>query len=284
MHQDTGISDSISTKSSQRLVTAESIIGSEINTGERLEELFETEKASTDARRILLISDIHSNYTAYQAVMEEVENLDYDIIVNMGDFVGYYTRPNKVVNESRRTVDFAVMGNHDFAAIEPGELMYATLQEGAKVALKYNKNILTEDNKAWLAKLPMKLELETPYGTLTMVHGDPLTIFGYIYGPSKESMEREVLKAMSHVKTDFLFVGHTHIQGSLKTKNNRVYLNPGAVGQPRDKDPRAAYALFDLKERRAELRRVAYNIEDVQQHIHECEFPRYLGERLLTGT
>ena len=129
----------------------------------------------------------------------------------------------------------------------------------------------------------MKMELETQYGTITLVHGDPLTIFGYIYGNTRQQIEEEIVRALSHVNTEYLFVGHTHIQGKYKSPSDQVYLNPGAVGQPRDRDPRAAYSIIDLLTKEIELIRVEYDISKVKKQLHKCKFPTYLGDRLDAG-
>jgi len=266
------------------LVTSDSLTtGMTTEEQEELSTLFDTEMVETDASKIAVLSDVHSNMIAYDAVLEDLENQDYDIVMSLGDLVGYYTQPVEVLEASRDLFDFRVMGNHDFAAIEPQDLMYSTLNNAAKKAIDHNKEELELVHKGYLAQQPMKMVLKTPYGSITAVHGDPLTIFGYIYGKNKAEMESEVLKALSHTNTKYLFVGHTHIQGYYRAKNGKVYLNPGAVGQPRDNDKRAAYAIIDLKTGDINLKRVEYDIDSVVSQVHACSFPPYLGERLFQG-
>lgn len=264
------------------LVTSDSIIADSEDIKNELETLFETEFRQTHASRIAVLSDIHSNITAFEAVLGDLDTQDYDIVINLGDLVGYYTHPNEVMAKSVDLFDFGVMGNHDFAAIEPENLLFSTLNKNAQIALQHNKDILSSGFHSYLRSQPMKMVLQTNHGDITMVHGDPLTIFGYIYGSTPETMTTEIMKALAYVDTEFLFVGHTHIQGKLMTPN-KIYVNPGAVGQPRDGDPRAAYSIVDLEEQEIDLRRVKYDISEVQSSIHQCQFPTELGTRLEKG-
>ncbi len=267
-----------------KLVTSDSIrTGISQAEEDELNTLFETKSVITEATRIAILSDIHSNMEAFEAVLDDMKKETYDLVLSLGDLVGYYTNPNEVVDASRDLFDFRVMGNHDFAAIEPEDLMFSTLNQSAQTAISHNKSELSDVNKTYLAAQPMKLEIETPHGSITAVHGDPLTIFGYIYGKNQAEMEEEIIKALSHVRTDYLLVGHTHIQGYYRSEQEKIYLNPGAVGQPRDRDNRAAYAILDLKTKEIELKRVEYDISSVQSKVHQCSFPSSLGDRLSKG-
>ena len=205
------------------LVTPSSIIGvATEKEREEINDLFDTDVFYIDCKRIAVLSDIHSNMVAFSAVIEDLKNRDFDVAISLGDLVGYYTQPNEVLKASKPLFMFHVMGNHDFAAIEPRELLFTTLNEEAKIALKHNREILTQSNSSYLSDQPMKMVIDTPYGSITAVHGDPLTIFGYIYGSTEESMEKAILEAMENVTTDFLFVGHTHVQGYYRTKDEKI--------------------------------------------------------------
>jgi len=273
-----------SDESNSGLVTSDSLTqGMTDGEKDELKTLFDSKTIEVDVRRIAVLSDIHSNMTAFNAVINDLKSQSFDLVINLGDLVGYYTQPNEVVERASELFDFGVMGNHDFAAIEPEDLMYSTLNSAAKYALSHNKQLISQRNKSYLATQPMKLFIKTPYGTITAVHGDPLTIFGYIYGKNPVEMEQEIRKALSHTESKFLFVGHTHIQGMYRSNTNQIYLNPGAVGQPRDGDPRAAYALIDLETLDIDLRRIPYDIDQVVDQVHNCQFPEYLGNRLEKG-
>ncbi|MCH8908304.1 MAG: metallophosphoesterase family protein, partial [Candidatus Heimdallarchaeota archaeon] len=244
---------------------------------------FDSEVIELDVKKIAVVSDMHSNYKALEAVLEDLKHRDFDALICLGDMVGYYTEPNQVVDAIRDAAQVTVMGNHDFAIIEPEKLLYSTLQEGAQAALDHNKDLLTQDNKKWLEKLPMKVVLKTPYGTATLVHGDPITIFGYIYGVTPELFENSIKSALDYVTTDYLMVGHSHLQGEYTDANGKVFVNPGSIGQPRDKDNRAAYAIVDFEQKTHELIRVQYDRTYVKEQIIECCLPEYLATRLDTG-
>ncbi|MCE7734810.1 MAG: metallophosphoesterase family protein [Candidatus Heimdallarchaeota archaeon] len=267
-----------------KVVTSESIMSTGTETIEEVNSWFDTEQITIDAKKICVISDIHSNYVALEAVVKDMETREFDAVINLGDLVGYYTEPNDVVEQVRKIANVSVLGNHDFAIIEPEALLYSTLQEAAKEALDHNKNLLESDHFSWLKTLPLKIILKTPYATLTLVHGDPVTIFGYIYGLNEELFENSIKQSLKHVTTDYLLVGHSHLQGEYyDNSTNRIYINPGAVGQPRDKDPRAAYAIIDLEKRTHKLIRVPYDIAKVRGQIIDCCLPAYLGDRLEHG-
>jgi predicted phosphodiesterase len=218
-----------------------------------------------------------------KAVVLDLEKRKYDTVLCLGDLVGYYTQPNEVITNVREIASVTMMGNHDFALVEPDELIYSTLQEGAKAAIDHNKGEVDKDNVTWIEKLPMKVELTTPYASLTLVHGDPITIFGYVYGVTEALFEKSILNSLSYVNTDYLLVGHSHLQGEYFASDGKIYVNPGSVGQPRDKDPRAAYAIMDLKSKTNELYRVDYDIDTVMQQVIDCCLPQYLATRLSTG-
>lgn len=267
-----------------KVVTSESILATGDETIEEVNSWFDTEQITIDAKKICVISDIHSNYVALEAVLEDMKTREFDAVISLGDLVGYYTEPNDVIEQVRKIASVNIMGNHDFAIVEPEALLYSTLQEAAKEALDHNKNILEVDHFSWIEKLPLKVILKTPYATLTLVHGDPVTIFGYIYGLTEELFEQSIKQSLKQVKTDYLLVGHSHLQGEYyDSSTSRIYINPGAVGQPRDKDPRAAYAIIDLENRTHKLIRVPYDIGKVKGQIIECCLPEYLGDRLEHG-
>ena len=169
-----------------KVVTTETILETGDASAGEVSSWFDSEVIELDVKKIAVVSDMHSNYKALEAVLEDLKHRDFDALICLGDMVGYYTEPNQVVDAIRDAAQVTVMGNHDFAIIEPEKLLYSTLQEGAQAALDHNKDLLTQDNKKWLEKLPMKVVLKTPYGTATLVHGDPITIFGYIYGVTPE--------------------------------------------------------------------------------------------------
>lgn len=267
-----------------KVVTSESIIATGDETIEEVTSWFDTTEIQLDVKKICVISDIHSNYVALEAVVEDMKNRKFDAVVCLGDLVGYYTEPNEVVEKVKEIASVNIMGNHDFAIVEPENLLYSTLQEAAQAALDHNKDILRKDYFSWIEKLPLKVVLKTPYASITLVHGDPVTIFGYIYGLTEELFEQSIKHSLKQVNTDYLLVGHSHLQGEYyDNSTGRIFINPGAVGQPRDKDNRAAYAIIDLVNKTHQLIRVPYDINKVKGKIIECCLPEYLATRLDNG-
>lgn len=246
-------------------------------------DIFETKVVKTDAKRICVFADQHGNLAAFNAVLEDMKYREYDYVVCLGDFVGYYTEPDPIITKVREIVDVAIMGNHDFALIEPEDFMYSTLRETARPSIDHNRKVISEENKNWLKSLPFKVRLETPLGSLFLVHGDPVTLFNYIYGETDEEFEQSILEALSYVDTDYLLVGHSHLQGEYYAKNGQIFVNPGAIGQPRDGDNRAAYCIIDLETKTNKLIRVPYDIEKTKTQVVASHLPEYLANRLDLG-
>ncbi|MFV2014438.1 MAG: metallophosphoesterase, partial [Candidatus Heimdallarchaeota archaeon] len=133
-----------------KVVTSESIMSTGDETIEEVNSWFDTVQLTLEAKRICVISDIHSNYVALEAVVNDMKTQKFDAVICLGDLVGYYTEPNQVVAQVKKIAQVNVMGNHDFALIEPEKLLYSTLQEAAQEALDHNKNIIEADHITWL--------------------------------------------------------------------------------------------------------------------------------------
>ncbi len=245
--------------------------------------LFEVTVVQRDVRKIALLSDIHANLPALLAVLEDLEKRDYDTIVCLGDLVGYYTKPVEVLDKMIPIMDVVVMGNHDWAAVDLNNPLFKIARPAAQESLRFTNPLLSEEHKKYLLRLPLKTILETPYATATLVHGHPATIFDYVYGPTTSLFIQSIENALAATKTDYLFVGHSHIQGEHFSETGKIFVNPGSIGQPRDNDYRAAYAIVDLKEKKHQLLRVSYDVEEVINDIHKCQLPTELGSRLKFG-
>lgn len=246
--------------------------------------MFDIKVLSMDVDRLAVISDIHSNLPAFQAVLNDLQFQTYDAVICLGDLVGYYTKPVEVVKLVQEFVDVTVMGNHDWAAVDLENPLFKISRPPAQAALEFTHPLLSEEMSAWLLSLPLKVILETPHGSITLVHGHPKTIFDYIYGSTDLLFKKSIEEALGYVTTDYLFVGHSHIQGDYVSKQSgKRYVNPGSVGQPRDSDNRAAYSLVDLKEKTVEHRRLPYEIDEVVDDVRVCCLPDELGDRLRFG-
>ncbi|HEX9115390.1 MAG TPA: metallophosphoesterase family protein [Anaerolineae bacterium] len=241
--------------------------------------------------RILVVSDVHANYTALEAVLQEAGQIDETWC--LGDLVGYGPDPNLVVEEFRSLPNLTCMlGNHDVAVI--GRMQLAAFNGDARRSLNWTLNVLTADNMDFLRSLPDSTRVR---GEVTLTHGSPRDpIWEYVLNTLSARLNFE------HFSTPFCFVGHSHIQSlfQLDEMNDRVSMaltkvgqpmalrpraivNPGSVGQPRDRDPRAAYAIFDTENRTWEARRVPYDITAVQQRVREAGLPDKHAVRLAEG-
>ena len=241
--------------------------------------------------RILVISDIHANYTALEAVLKDAGTVDETWC--LGDMVGYGPDPNAVVEQIREIPNLTcILGNHDMAAI--GKIPFEAFNGDARRTLEYHERVLTADNMDYLRSLPHNLKVR---GEVSIVHGSPRdTVWEYILNTLSARLN------FDHFTTPWCFVGHSHLQCmfqfDLKTDRvnlfpiragdrvmlrPRAILNPGSVGQPRDRDPRAAYAIYSTEEHVWEPRRVMYNIPEVQQRIRDARLPEKHAIRIAEG-
>lgn len=222
--------------------------------------------------RVLVFSDIHANLTALEAVLADAGPVDAYWF--LGDLVGYGPDPNECVARVRALPNLsAVPGNHDAAVLERMPLNWFNRE--ARNLIRWTQERLTPENLAFLERLPEQVRLDD----VTLLHGSPRApITEYI-------LTAEIAaEALAVLETDFCFVGHTHTPARWQQEGDfvrfyppatgealrlepRAILNPGSVGQPRDGDPRAAYALYDPETHTWEWRRVPYDIAAVQKRM-----------------
>jgi diadenosine tetraphosphatase ApaH/serine/threonine PP2A family protein phosphatase len=245
--------------------------------------------------RLLLLSDIHSNLEALQACLTVAPA--YDLVVNLGDIVGYGASPNEVTAQSRQLGKLFVRGNHDKAVTGLTDLN--DFNPVAGVAALWTRDQLTDDNTAWLRALPQGPVTGSEVPDAQFVHGSPLDEDEYVVN------NEEAFASLRQAATSITFFGHTHLQGGFygddafypeyKTigksehwdftlRNDARYLiNPGSVGQPRDGDWRAAFATFDTETRIVSFRRVPYDLKTAQEKINAANLPPRLASRLAAG-
>jgi diadenosine tetraphosphatase ApaH/serine/threonine PP2A family protein phosphatase len=239
--------------------------------------------------RVAVISDVHANYHALEAVLKEIDAARVDAVWCLGDTVGYGPRPNECCDLVRDRAGHCLVGNHDLVVL--GELTVNEFNDEAAAAAIWTAEVLTPESRAFLASLK-------PFGKVEGVdlfHAsarDP--VWEYVL---TEEAARATLELSS---APLVLVGHSHVAlaitehdgrvdggpargGSKVTLDGRRLLNPGSVGQPRDGDPRAAWLLLGLEERFAEFRRVPYSIERTQAEMHERGLPQALATRLERG-
>ena len=214
-----------------------------------------------------VISDVHANLLALEAVLDDVPAVD--AMLNAGDVVGYNPWPAECVAAIRERDVPTVMGNHDRTVVGDRNFRGNAM---AAAGVNHARKRLDDDQRAWLADLPDVLRLFD--GRLKAVHGHPDDPDRYTY---PELFAPDLLEG-----EDVLVMGHTHVQAH-EVYDEGIVMNPGSVGQPRDGDPRAAYALVDLDAMTVEERRVEYDVEAVREAVEDAGLPRRTGERLLQG-
>jgi protein phosphatase len=243
---------------------------------------------------VLVVSDIHGNADALRAVVERVGR--WDALWVLGDLVDYGPEPHVVIDLVRELrPDLIVMGNHDNAVAYNVDCMCAPelhdLSEYTRQTISYR--LLSPDQIAWLRTLPKVAERTAGSARVYVVHGSPRNpLYGYL---RPDLPERELLLALTPspvavrpkpVEAGVVLVGHTHIQVDLRVGGTRV-VNPGSVGQPRDGDPRASYAVVDLENSRVEFGRVEYDIWRVVRKLEQLNLDtKYLARLkgiLLSG-
>jgi diadenosine tetraphosphatase ApaH/serine/threonine PP2A family protein phosphatase len=241
------------------------------------------------SRRILVISDIHANLDALEAVLDSAGVVDETWC--LGDLVGYGPDPNECVQRVRLLQNLScIMGNHDAAALDMINL--SDFNKDARTSVEWLINNLTVENTAYLRSLPEKLEIDN----VTLAHGSPRNpIWEYLLDPITAQAN------LDFFQTQLCFVGHTHVPLGFFQSNDHVgyvsllkadeiinikkrcILNPGSVGQPRDNDTRAAYALYLPEKNIWESHRVEYNIKAVQRRIAKAGLPSANAIRLAMG-
>jgi predicted phosphodiesterase len=239
-----------------------------------------------------ILGDIHGNLSALRAVIARLEDEGVDQYVSVGDVVGYGAAPRECIALLRELGATVVMGNHDAAAIERLDMLY--FNPYAQAAVYWTREALERSDVDWLGSLPMVKHFE--HGSVA--HG---TLFepeeyGYIQSP------RDADPSLDVMPLPVCFVGHTHVPVTLMRlredptrtaytvdaeidieEAHRALVNVGSIGQPRDEDPRAAYAVFDSDEARVWIKRVEYDIDFEAHRIRSAGLPGMLADRLYLG-
>ena len=240
--------------------------------------------------RVAVVSDVHANLPALEAVLAEVDDAGVDEVWCLGDIVGYGPDPGACVEIIRARCAVSLSGNHDLGAI--GAIPIDDFNPYAAQANLWTGTVLSEADRAWLGSLPTR----TARHDVTLAHGSPREpVWEYVVSA------RVALESFGCFETEWCLVGHSHAplvivepapggtltaipgSGGPVEPSGRAIINPGSVGQPRDGDPRAAYAVLDLERKTATFRRAAYDIAQVQTRMREAGLPAYLIDRLERG-
>jgi len=240
--------------------------------------------------QILVMSDIHGNYSALEAVLEDAGKVDK--IWCLGDLLGYGPDPNECVKRIRSLKNcVCLLGNHDAAVL--GTMDLEAFNRDARKSVEWNREVLSDENMDFVRHLPEK----HVYKQITLVHGSPRNpVWEYILDWQIAMYNFEFFD------TQFCLVGHTHIPVifqmtedatnfhleilnpiALVKLEGRAIINPGSVGQPRDRDSRASYAIFDLDDNTWNPKRVAYDVSSVQERIVKAGLPERNATRLGDG-
>lgn len=228
--------------------------------------------------KIVVLSDIHSNLAALEAVASKLQQ--YDELYCLGDVVGYGPQPNEVIErlqQLRPTV--VLMGNHDYAVIT-GDV--DGFSSNAAKAVEWTRRKLSEAGRTYLSKLKPSAKFERSGMTLGLYHGSPRDpLSEYILPGIPEGLGRALVRLAS---ARVVLLGHTHIP-MLYGYDGNVLANPGSVGQPRDGDPRASFGLLTLSpnEIKFDVQRVEYDVAAVAHSILRNGLPGFLAERLYVG-
>ncbi|XVH32792.1 metallophosphoesterase family protein [Haloferacaceae archaeon DSL9] len=217
--------------------------------------------------RLGVISDIHANLPAFEAVIDDMPSVDR--FVCAGDIVGYNPWPAECVDRVRDEEILTVQGNHDRAVAGGGRFDFNSM---AGAGVEYARERLADDAIGWLGRLPERRRIADDRALIA--HGHPTQPDRYTY---PDEFSAALLEG-----ADLLVLGHTHVQGHRRFDEG-VVLNPGSVGQPRDGDPRAAYAVVDLDDLAVEERRVCYDVERVVEAVAAAGLPSRIGSRLRKG-
>lgn len=240
--------------------------------------------------RIAVISDVHSNLQALTAVLERIDALAVDALYCLGDVVGYGGRPTECLDLVRSRATGVVQGNHDALIADASLQLDFNVYSLAAVA--HNRGLLSAGQLEWLGGLPTSLR---PEPRLQFVHGAPGDRDRYLV--FLDDLNEVSAALLEDDGPGVCFFGHTHHQvlydGQTLLRpqpgvvdadpNRRILVNPGSVGQPRDGDSRAAFAVWERDPARVTFHRVAYDVEGARRDILEAGLPRLLADRLLQG-
>jgi putative phosphoesterase len=225
--------------------------------------------------RIGIISDIHSNLEALEAILQRIKLENVERLYCLGDIVGYGPNPNECVEKVRELCHVSIMGNHDAALMGAAPIHY--FNSYARSAVEWTNRVISRSNMEFLSSLPMTHSEER----ILMVHATPLNpeAWDYIHSPDDANGHYH---AMQDKQT--AFIGHSHIPRIFEQKETgKRIINIGSVGQPRDRDPRACCGLFDTDAGTFEWLREVYPVQITAEKIRLAGLPEFLAVRLFMG-
>ena len=243
--------------------------------------------------RIAIISDVHANLEAFQEVLNHIGHQSVDGVICLGDIVGYNADPSACITLCREWGIFCLMGNHDAAVC--GKISLSDFNDTALAAIQWTRRQLSREEILFLNRLPRS---HREYDKYLLVHGSLLNPDRYIFFPEDAEKDfEEMLK--SYPKNRLVFFGHTHqrrvfsyYNGNISTGTpedlyveslKRYLINPGSVGQPRDRSPMASYLIYDEDKGYITFHRVPYDVKRAAEKVMKARLPRSLADRLFRG-
>lgn len=235
--------------------------------------------------RVAILSDIHANIAALEAVWDDLKQQNVDAVYCLGDLVGYAPFPNEVIDRIQSDAIPTIMGNYDdgvgydrdecgCAYRDPEE------QRLGDISLQWTKKAVTPERKAFLRSLKAEIKFEADGKRFRLVHGSPRRMNEYLFEDRPLSSFQR-LAATS--EADVLIFGHTH-KPYIKRVDNVLFLNAGSIGKPKDGDPRACYVVLDTSgDVNVEFRRIRYDVQTVATAIRQSELPDHFATDIETG-
>ena len=238
--------------------------------------------------KVALLADIHANLHALDAVESALREMDVDLALCLGDVVGYGAFPSECIAAVQARCEVTVKGNHDHYVTRtvPSD----RFNRLAYHALSWTADQLDESERQWLAELPLLAD----HSGLRLCHANPLTPEAWVYVLDRHDADLIFRSTMAAITV----VGHSHVMGCfvedegpvpfsdgtcLDLAGRRAVINPGSVGQPRDGDPRGAFAIWDVEKQEIRAHRVTYDVEAARSAILDAGLPEELGDRLRVG-
>ncbi|MGA6994071.1 MAG: metallophosphoesterase family protein [Candidatus Deferrimicrobiaceae bacterium] len=244
--------------------------------------------------KIAVVSDIHSNGDALEAVIREIDRQRADRVLHLGDLVGYNAEPEKCVRWAREHAAAGIMGNHD--AVVTGKASGEFFHAPALLAARWSAKHISPESVAYLSALPERLRFSEE---ILLAHGAPSDPDRYLF--LLEDAEEEVDMLSGGSPPRVVFFGHTHVpaayvrkkdgstvsaplEGLRIEKGETAMLNPGSVGQPRDRNPLSSFLVFDTGSGEASWIRVSYDVKSCQRKVCAAGLPGFFAARLANGT
>lgn len=235
--------------------------------------------------RLAVISDIHGNLPALEAILEDIAGQQAETVYHLGDLVGYNPFPEEVVTRVRDLGLTGVVGNYDLAVAaevpDPvAEFLNPAITEMGRAIYHWTRERVRQETKAYLRGLPRRLSLQVAGRRLLLTHGSPRHVREYL---RPRLTDAELAPVVGEISEEVLLVGHTHIP-LVRQVAGKWLVNPGSVGFPKDGDPRASYALLEVEgEVRVEIRRVVYDVERTARALLAAGLPPQAAADLRQG-